>query len=185
VVVLTDLIQRVPSIKFNTSGLNSRDSSELEMSYSHWWDSQRLLSWEQLKCSSAHRRGTSHVIVTLPVVNQITKRAAISCCDKCVVRSNCKRAFFYENYADMHYVTPLLLSKNIGRQRYLRRDPQQTCAHWFSPKPAKKGSFPCANRRAERHVQRNVEKMKTLLTSYNEIYALLHEEFLPASVCRA
>jgi hypothetical protein len=79
-VVLTDLIQVVPRIQVNTSGLNSRDSCESEMSYTHGYDSQRLLSWEQLKFGDVRRRGSTHVIITLPVVNQIANRAVVSSC---------------------------------------------------------------------------------------------------------
>ena len=93
-VVLTDLMQIVPRVKINTSGPNSRDNSELEMSYTDGYDWQRLLSWEQLKCSDVRRRGSIHVITTPPAVNQIANRVVISCCDKRVVRSNCKRALF-------------------------------------------------------------------------------------------
>jgi len=35
--------------------------------------------------ADVRRRGSTHVIVTLPVVNQIANRAVISCCDKCAV----------------------------------------------------------------------------------------------------
>jgi hypothetical protein len=79
-VVLTDLIQNVPQVQVNISSLNSRESSESEMSYTHGYGSQRLLSWEQLKCGDVRRRGSTHVIITLPVVNEIANRAVISWC---------------------------------------------------------------------------------------------------------
>ena len=158
-VVLTDLIQGVPQVMVNISGLTSGDTSELEVSYTHGYHSQRLLSWEQFKCNGVRSRGSTRVIITLPVVNQIANRAVICCCDKCVVRSNCKRAFFYEKYADMHFVTPLLLSKNIGNDILDDGSPTDVCSpvftrvHPCSPKPAKKVSFPSTNRRAECQVQ--------------------------------
>ena len=40
---------------------------------------------------------------------------------------------------------------------------RQTCVHSCSPTSAQKGSFPCANRRAERHVQRNVEEGENII----------------------
>jgi hypothetical protein len=85
------------------------------------------------------------------------------------VRSNCKRAFFYEKYADMHFVTPLLLSEDIGNDIFDDGSPTDVCSPVFtrvypcSPKPAKKVSFPSANRRAECQVQRNVEKDENII----------------------
>jgi len=116
----------------NISGLTSGDTSELEVSYTHGYHSQRLLSWEQFKCNGVRSRGSTRVIITLPVVNQIANRAVICCCDKCVVRSNCKRAFFYEKYADMHFVTPLLLSKNIGNDILDDGSPTDVCSPVFT-----------------------------------------------------
>ena len=53
----------------------------------------------------------------------------------CVVRSNCnyKHAFFfYENHADMNFVTPLLLSKNIGNNIFDDGSPPDVCSLVFT-----------------------------------------------------
>ena len=60
-------------------------------------------------------------------------------------------------------------------------DPQQTCVHSCSRKA------PCRLQTATLYVKyiEMWRKMKRELTLYSEIRALLHEEFLSASVCRA
>jgi len=84
----------------------------------------------------------------------------------------------------MHFVTPLLLSKNIGNDILDDGSPTDVCSHVFT-KACEKGRYPSANRRAVGQAQRNVEKDGNIIDIVQQIHALLHEEFLPVSVCRA
>jgi len=81
-------------VEDNTSELNSRANSELEMSYyihTHGSNLRRLLSLEQLKCSERAQGGRTHV--KRPIALQTANRAV-----------NVNMSFFYEEYADMHCV---------------------------------------------------------------------------------
>ena len=111
---------------------------------------------------------------------------------------NVKRAvtvnmsFSYEEYADKHLrtgfatVMPLLLSKK-NRLRYLRRQtPDRRVFTRVHQHLQEKKKVPFQVQTAVLNVKYSEmwRKMKTLLTWYGEVHALVYEEFLPASVLR-
>jgi len=144
--------------------------------------------WVGSSCSvvDVRRCGHTHMIVTMLVVilvvNQIAKRPVILCCDKCAVTSNCKHAVFLQKLQQFAFCNATFAVKEYRKRYPWPRIPNRcvfTCVHqclW------EKGSFPSVTHHAEHQVQQVWRKMKTLLTSHSKNHALLHEEFLPASV---
>jgi len=79
-------------------------------------------------------------------------------------------------------VTPLLLLKNIGYDILNDKSLTDMCSLMFTNICKKKVAFQVYTTVLNVKYSEMFKKMKTLLTWYITVHALVHEEFLPASM---
>lgn len=97
------------------------------------------------------------------VVNQISKRPVILCCDKCAVTSNCKHAVFLQKLQQFAFCNATFAVKEYREWSPWPRIPNScvfTCVHqclWET------GSFPSVNYHAEHQIQQSVEKKENII----------------------
>ena len=82
-------------------------------------------------------------------------------------------------------VTPLLLSKNISYDILDNKSLTDVCSLVYINICEKKVPFQVYTAVQNVKYGEMWRKMRTLLTWYSAVHALVHEEFLPASVFRA